>query len=78
MKKILTLALILFSLSLIAKTEKLDVTGEVITLDFENVSVKSIKFYDGEDVVVKYPDKDVVIENDRKKITFLSATIGTL
>ncbi len=70
MKKILTIALILLCLGLAAKTEKLDVSGDVITLEFDNVKVKSIKFYGGDDVVVKYPDEDVYIENDKKKISF--------
>ncbi len=63
-KVFFVLSLMLLSIILTAISRTINVTGEEIKLSFENVRLKSVEFYSGEEVKVESSDKNVLLEKD--------------
>lgn len=67
-KVILVLSLIVLSMILTAISRTMHITGYEINLNFENVRLKNLEFYDGEEVKVESSDKTVRLEKDGNDI----------
>lgn len=73
MKKIFILLMIALTVSAFAKTEKINVNSDTITLSFENVKLKTLKFYKGNQIKFSNEkDAEVVHELVDDNIIFSS------
>jgi len=73
---VIIVILLLGSLLLNAVQEKFEFHNQDITLEFENIKIKDIKFYKGESIIVKYAKKDDVIVEQVEDVLSVSSGLG--
>lgn len=75
-KVILITLLVLGGILLNAVTEKFYFAGQEIKLEFDNVKIKDIDFYNGDEILVKYSKKDEVQIEQLEDILALASKHG--